>query len=527
MRARSGIVGTSLVVVVLACLSPSAAAVPGQNGKLAFESSRGMIGIEVFVMNPDGTNPLRLTDSSGWNRDPVWSPDGTRIAFWSTREDAPGIYVMNADGSSQVRVLDHGTHPAWSPDGTKIAFSGDAGGIYVMDADGSGEMVITGGDAYSPAWSPDGTKFAYVQPFSAPGIWVVNADGSDMHQVTTDPPFAEAGDADPTWSPDGTKIAFSRYIGSPNNYEIFVVNANGGGEANLTNDANSSDGFPAWSPDGKQLTYSRWWPQTEPGTIGRDVAVMNADGTNQVTITSHFNVDTHPDWQPIPINSYPRPRGATPVRAALVVSFGQCDFPNRTHGPPLAFPSCSDAPNSPRRSSPHVTVGTPDFNGAAAGFTGVARLDVVVGDPGTPADEADVLVATSLTDIRCNPNVPAICGLFNSAASRDYSGELGLALDLRLTDKDNTPNPGGPGAATTQDFDLRVAVPCVETSASNIGSTCSVATSYDALVPGTVKEGRRSIWQLGRVEVYDGGTDGDVDTPTGDTVFATQGLLVP
>jgi hypothetical protein len=56
---------------------------------------------------------------------------------------------------------------------------------------------------------------------------------------------------------------------------------------------------------------------------------------------------------------------------------------------------------------------------------------------------------------------------------------------------------------------------------------CTAGTSLDALVPGTVKEGRRAVWQLGRVELWDGGADGDAQTPAADTLFATQGLFIP
>src|SRR5262245_32968308 len=78
--------------------------------------------------------------------------------------------------------------------------------------------------------------------------------------------------------------------------------------------------------------------------------------------------------------THPRPKGATPLRVSLVPSYNACTAPNRTHGPPLAFPSC----NPPVQTSTNVTVGTPDANGAAANSTGFAKLDVIVGAPGPP-----------------------------------------------------------------------------------------------------------------------------------------------
>ncbi len=98
---------------------------------------------------------------------------------------------------------------------------------------------------------------------------------------------------------------------------------------------------------------------------------------------------------------------------------------------------------------------------------------------------------------------------------------------MRITDKDNTPHPGGPGAATTTAIPLDVIAACTPVADPREGSTCAATTTADALAPGTVKEGRRTIWQLGRVELYDGGLDEDADTPAGDTLFATQGLFIP
>ncbi len=116
-------------------------------------------------MNIDGTDVTRLTANTAGADDisPAWSPDGSRIAFTAIRSgDAPSIYVMNPDGSNRVRLTTSGYDyiPAWSPDGTKIAF--DRGtDVYVMNADGSNlRAVTTGGQVswYGVAWSPDSTK---------------------------------------------------------------------------------------------------------------------------------------------------------------------------------------------------------------------------------------------------------------------------------------------------------------------------------------------------------------------------------
>jgi plastocyanin len=205
--------------------------------------------------------------------------------------------------------------------------------------------------------------------------------------------------------------------------------------------------------------------------------------------------------------SYPRPKGATPIRVPLTMAFKPCASPNRTHGPPLASPSCS----GPVPESAWLTVGTPDANGAAANSSGSLSLTTQVGNPSTTADEADVLVISSLTDVR------------NKAGLTDYTGQLQARIALRLTDRNTQPSLNEP---STGDTTFNITVPCAGTASTTIGSTCSVTTTADAIIPGMVPEGKRSVWQVGKVDVYDGGPDGVVST-NDNTLFADQGIFVP
>jgi glucose/arabinose dehydrogenase len=206
---------------------------------------------------------------------------------------------------------------------------------------------------------------------------------------------------------------------------------------------------------------------------------------------------------------YARPKGATPMYASLVVANNACGSPNRQHGPPLAFVSCAP----PAQASPHLTVGTPDAGGGAANFVGSVRLAAQVGNPGTPADEADIPIGVSTTDVRVRPGLG------------DYAGELQLRLPLRLTDKANG-GPAGFEQGTLGDLNFQAAVPCATTPDTAIGSTCSVTTTADAVTPGIVAEGKRAVWQLGQVQVLDGGPDGVASTAN-NSLFLTQGIFVP
>jgi hypothetical protein len=228
--------------------------------------------------------------------------------------------------------------------------------------------------------------------------------------------------------------------------------------------------------------------------------IGSPSGTNPAWTTRNFSIQV--------FNGYARPKGATPLRVSLVPAYNQCTTTNRTHGPSLAFGSCAP----PVRTSSQLTVGTPDANGQQANSIGSMRLDVAPGDPGTPADEADVAVDVNITDVR------------RVTTLADYTGQLQAVLGIvRLTDSAN--GASGTENATTSGFSFPITVPCVATGSAE-GATCAVTTSFDAVTPGAAQERQRSIWQLGAVEVLDGGPDG-VAATTPNTTFARQGVFVP
>jgi dipeptidyl aminopeptidase/acylaminoacyl peptidase len=317
----------------------------------------------------------------------------------------------------------------------------------------------------------------------------MNANGTGQVSLGT----GTAREDRPAWSPDGSKIAFAR------DRVIVVMNANGTNQTPVTVNPNGFDRSPAWSPDGQYIVFSN------SIDFGDHLTIMNPDGSNPTMITN--NLDRRPDWQPSP-PSYPRPKGATPLRVSLVPAYEACTTPNREHGPPLAFPSC----NPPDQASSFLTVGSPDANAQPAKAMGFMSMTAIPGNPASQTDEADVALQLQITDVRRSDDLS------------DYTGEVQVRTTLRLTDKMNSPSLSAPGTAV--DIPFTFTAPCAATGDPSVGATCQVTTSADAGAFGTVPESRRSIWQFSQVEVFDGGSDG-VAATSGNTVFERAGLLVP
>jgi Tol biopolymer transport system component len=220
--------------------------------KVVFTSNRAdRDNWDIYVMNVNGTGIARLTSSAGLDTEPVFSPDGSRIAFATERFGKLEIAVMNTNGTNVRRVTVNSVEdiePAWRPDGQEIAFARVFGegqkGVFAIRPDGTGERLVTNppGEDHDPTYSPDGQQMVITSerpPFSPPygNVYKINAaTGAVVADLTADQEFAGG---DPFWSQDGTRIAYfssgTRFLKGPQ--DLFVMNRNGANKFKLPGEA--------------------------------------------------------------------------------------------------------------------------------------------------------------------------------------------------------------------------------------------------------------------------------------------------
>ena len=225
--------------------------------RVAFTSLRERtLGLEIYVLDAGGGDPVNLTRHSANDRSPAWSPDGQRIAFVSNRSGDSRLghlFVMDADGGGVEQLTEEpqaswAFWPAWSPDGSVIscvAAQGGVEGIFAVDV-ASGGMRLLSPEGGESSWSPDGARIAYTlvdTTSDSNHIWVMSEGGGDARQLTS----GEVWDRTPTWSPDGRRIAFARQSQEETRYDIYIVPAEGGDVEQVTDDPHD-DMHPNWTP---------------------------------------------------------------------------------------------------------------------------------------------------------------------------------------------------------------------------------------------------------------------------------------
>ena len=289
------------------------------DGRVVFASRRdaaaGSETSDLYRINADGTNRLRLTNLAGDKLGLVPSPDGSRIAFINDRlpdefDDGHELYVVATDGTGLVPLSPDPARfartPRFSPDGTKIGFQMDPfseSGIvssHVIDVDGSnrvdyfdpaqdtrfsafglpdvdGDGVIDGADS-CPALA-NGYRVAFASTRAGNrDIWTTDYTGGDPRRLAP----SSGSDTSPSFSGDGRRIAFAS--DRPGRYEIYSMQSDGTDLLRLTN-VSGINVNPAFSPDGTKVVFIS---SREGGQ--RNTWIMDSDGANQVKITFNQGV---------------------------------------------------------------------------------------------------------------------------------------------------------------------------------------------------------------------------------------------
>ncbi|HEV2216361.1 MAG TPA: DPP IV N-terminal domain-containing protein [Candidatus Dormibacteraeota bacterium] len=321
MSRRGGILLAVLAAVqIQACGAPQPAACgaggeqphPEVGGQLVFVCYAPQNHGNLYLLDVATGHVRDLTPDGAWNVDPSWSPDGTRIAFQSTRDGRDNVYVMNVQSGVVTRLTDgrgFNGFPTWSPDGRYIAYESSRDGItstpdppgyyrtiYVIGADGSGLHRLLRATAVDsgPAWSPSGDLIAFSSDRErAYDIYVVGLDGADPRQLTHHAMDGGFGTY-PRWSPDGTRLAFNDANSAGTGSEVYVVMLDGSAPVQITNDPHSIwEAWPDWSPDSRWIAFAR-------AGEGQQLFAVHPDGTGQVQLTTSAGDKILPRWRPSP-----------------------------------------------------------------------------------------------------------------------------------------------------------------------------------------------------------------------------------
>lgn len=433
-----------------------------------------------------------------------------------------------------------------------LAFGGTAqatptflSAINISDAGQDGfepQVIVDGSGNVHAVWTrSDGTNFRIQYATrTANGDWSAPVNLSDPGQSASQPQL----DVDPSgnllvvWTrSDGTNLriqATFKPSGSAFGAPLTISDPGFDATEPQVDFDNSGKSIAVWSRfDGTKLRVQASARTAGVGGVFQNEVTLSDPGQDafDAQIDAGPNADangvvvwTRSDGTKLRVQSsrrrdvvgFPRPKGGSPIRAPLVLAYNPCASPNRTHGPALVFPSC----NPPSRSSAPLTIGTPDANGFAANSVSSARFKAFAGNASTEANEADVQVIVKIDDVRNHPS------------GSDYTGMLGMRTNIQITDLRNAPEMPEPG--TVQVFPLEWPVQCIATVDTTRGSACNTTTSINAILPGAVLEGKRSIWELGQPTVRDAGPNGTgyaaCPTVCGDgdeTTFMRQGVFVP
>ncbi len=290
--------------------SPDRRKISWMRGEVYKEGTTGVPG-EIYVMDADGTDRRRVTDSELPNFDPDWSPDSTKLVFERGFLEESDIVTVDADGSGERRLThDDGVDidPVWSPNGRWITWSSDYA-IRKMRADGTDKQKLTGArqaerrasDA-APRWSPAGNAILFVRSIHGKDDWnrelfTIRPSGRGLTRLTR----SRADEYEHSWSPDGTKIVFQRRGDASDGtirQHLWAMDADDGSQTRLTGNLAVKNWshfsfYPTWSSNGTRVAYTRY--RTHCGRADLWVARADGSGTRRLTRTDRLG-EIKPNW---------------------------------------------------------------------------------------------------------------------------------------------------------------------------------------------------------------------------------------
>jgi TolB protein len=235
---------------------------------------------EIYVMDFDGHNLHRVTQTGSINLSPEWAPDGRSILFTSYQTGKPDLWFVDLSSGRQGIVSSRAginVSARYSRDGSTIALSMNDQGIpkvFLITPEGNIIKRLTSGrgNDISPTWSPDRSTIAYVSDQAGtPQIYMVPVNGGQSRRLTFDTNYS----TDPDWSPRGDLLAFTGRI--EGRFQICTIRTDGTGFKVLTE--KGSNQAPAWSPDGRLIAFS----SRREGT--HHIYVMDMRGTVQAPVS--------------------------------------------------------------------------------------------------------------------------------------------------------------------------------------------------------------------------------------------------
>ncbi len=266
--------------------------IPIFTSKIAFISDRDG-NRELYIMDYDGMNQIRLTYTKGMEMLPAWSHNGEMIAYTSFRRGNPSLYIRYIYQGKDRLVAEGGSNitPDFSPDDKFLLYSSSLPGnyeIYLYDLRTGQRRRLTYsyGSDLSPKWSPDGEKILFSSDRSgSPQLYIMDKNGKNPRRIT----FQGSYNASPDWAPDGDRIIYvSRIMGRFNLYLLYLSTSQ---VIKLTSGMAMNEN-PCFSPDGRHIVFS----SNRSGKY--QIYIMDYDGKNLRQLTSKGN-NLMPSWQKI------------------------------------------------------------------------------------------------------------------------------------------------------------------------------------------------------------------------------------